>query len=166
MRWEFHLVQNISIIAIYRWFGEMTSVTSLSVTLRSPAILCSINDSCLTIDIIAWKDQNENVHIIGNTMYWHISIIYFKMFSLLLTCFLLSCPFSANFNIFNSKFVQRYISIYYCFTIECSRVVTIATTVMNHVMSVYQIPVVRNLVPVQILLDVILDGRQDMRSVN
>ena len=44
--------------------------------------------------------------------------------------------------------------------------VTIATTVMNHVMGVYQIPVVVNLVSVQVLLDVILDGRQDMRSVN
>jgi hypothetical protein len=45
-------------------------------------------------------------------------------------------------------------------------VVTIASTVMNHVMGFNQIPVVGNLVYVQILLDVILDGRQDMISVN
>ena len=44
--------------------------------------------------------------------------------------------------------------------------VPIATIIMNHVMGVYQIPVVGNLVSVQVLLDVILDGRQDMRSVN
>jgi hypothetical protein len=39
------------------------------------------------------------------------------------------------------------------------------TTVMNHVMGVYQMPVIRNLVSVQILLDVNLDGNLVKRSV-
>jgi hypothetical protein len=40
------------------------------------------------------------------------------------------------------------------------------TTVMNHVMDVYQTPVLENLVSAEILLDVILGGSLDMRSNN
>jgi len=36
---------------------------------------------------------------------------------------------------------------------------------MNHVMAVYQIPVIGRMVPVQILLDVNLDGSTVMKSV-
>ena len=39
------------------------------------------------------------------------------------------------------------------------------TTVMNHVMDVYQTPVLENLVSAEIILDVILGGSLDMRSV-
>jgi hypothetical protein len=40
-----------------------------------------------------------------------------------------------------------------------------ATIVMNHVMAVYQIPVTVRMVPVQIRLDVILDGSTVIKSV-
>ena len=39
------------------------------------------------------------------------------------------------------------------------------TTVMNHVMAVYQIPVTGRMVHVQIRLDVILDGSTVIKSV-
>ena len=39
------------------------------------------------------------------------------------------------------------------------------TIVMNHVMAVYQIPVIGRMVPVQILLDVNLDGSTVIKSV-
>jgi hypothetical protein len=39
------------------------------------------------------------------------------------------------------------------------------TTVVNRVMGVYQMPVIRNLVSAQILLDVNLDGNLVKRSV-
>ena len=43
--------------------------------------------------------------------------------------------------------------------------ISMVTTVMNHVMDVYQTPVLENLVSAEILLDVILGGSLDMRSV-
>jgi hypothetical protein len=43
--------------------------------------------------------------------------------------------------------------------------VTMITTVMNRVMDSDQMPVIRCMVSVQILLDVNLDGSLDMRSV-
>ena len=43
--------------------------------------------------------------------------------------------------------------------------VTMITTVMHRVMDAYQMPVIRCMVSVQILLDVNLDGSLDMRSV-
>jgi hypothetical protein len=39
------------------------------------------------------------------------------------------------------------------------------TTVMNHVMDVYQTPVIENLVSAEILLDIFLGGSLDTRSV-
>jgi hypothetical protein len=43
--------------------------------------------------------------------------------------------------------------------------VTMVTTVANHVTGVYQMPVIRNMVSVQIRLDVNLDGNLDIQSV-
>jgi hypothetical protein len=43
--------------------------------------------------------------------------------------------------------------------------VAMVTIVMNHVMDVYLIPVIKYMVPVQIHLDVNLDGNMGRRSV-